>query len=334
MSDPQSNIEVAQRAFVAAVNGDWSTVRTLVHGDVTWHIPGNSPIAGDTIGIDGFVAKVQMLITSGLNVELLNVFASGDQVVTLQRNTAPSNLGGLDILVVNLFTLTEGKLTRMQTFPSDLYALDRFWSGQKTPRSLQPRRQEEFDTYYTSTPAWDIGRPQPALVALRDAGAFRGRVLDVGCGTGEHAILAAERGLVATGIDGSAAAIAQAREKAERRGSGARFVVGDATGLEELGQQWDTVIDTGLFHVFDDDDRARFVESLSAIVPSGGRYFLLCFSDDQPGTVGPRRVSKAELRAAFEANWRIDSIEPARFELTILPDGASAWLACLTRTEQ
>ena len=131
MTDPERNIERVQRAFAAALSGDWSTVASLVHGDVDWHLPGDSPIARDAIGVDAFVAKVQMLFSSGLNVELLNVFASGDQVATLQRNTATSNDGDLDILAVNLFTMTEGKLTRMQTFPSDLYALDRFWSGRQ-----------------------------------------------------------------------------------------------------------------------------------------------------------------------------------------------------------
>jgi ketosteroid isomerase-like protein len=130
MTDPQRNIEQVQRGLAAALSGDWSTLETLVHGDVIWHIPGSSPIAGDAIGIDAFVAMVQKVFSSGLNVDLLNVFAAGDQVATLQRNTATSNDGDLDILVVNIFTMTEGKLTRLQTFPSDLYALDRFWSGQ------------------------------------------------------------------------------------------------------------------------------------------------------------------------------------------------------------
>jgi len=48
---------------------------------------------------------------------------------------------------------------------------------------------------HTVRPPWDIGRPQPAFAALARTGAFRGRILDVGCGTGEHAVLAAQLGL-------------------------------------------------------------------------------------------------------------------------------------------
>jgi cyclopropane fatty-acyl-phospholipid synthase-like methyltransferase len=155
-------------------------------------------------------------------------------------------------------------------------------------------------------------------------------VLDVGCGTGEHALFAAEQGLDATGIDGSPAAVALAQRKAEERGVEARFLVWDATRLEELAEQWDTVIDSGLFHVFSDDDRAQFVGSLSTVVPPGGRYLLLCFSDRQPGFGGPRRVSEAEIRDSFRSGWGIESIKPARFEVT-LPESAAAWLATILR---
>jgi SAM-dependent methyltransferase len=190
----------------------------------------------------------------------------------------------------------------------------------------------EFDaSYKEGTPAWDIGRPQPAFVRLADAGEVRGRVLDVGCGTGEHALLAAGRGLKATGIDAAPTAIRLAREKATQRSVDARFEVWDALDLPAFGEQFDTVLDCGLFHVLDDDDRARFVISLSAVVGPGGRYFLLCFSDKQPGDWGPRRICQEELVHAFAVGWRIDSIEDTVLEITWDPGGARSWLVALTR---
>lgn len=192
--------------------------------------------------------------------------------------------------------------------------------------------QFEFDaSYQEGTPPWEIGRPQPAFARLVDADEVRGRVLDVGCGTGEHALLAAGRGLEATGIDASPTAIRLAREKAERRSLDAHFEVWDALDLPAFGEQFDTVLDCGLFHVLDDIDRERFVSSLSAIMEPGGRYFLLCFSDKQPGDWGPRRVRQDELLLSFTVGWRIDSIEETTLELTWDTEGARAWLAALTR---
>ena len=180
---------------------------------------------------------------------------------------------------------------------------------------------------------WDIGRPQPAFVRLADGGLLRGRVLDAGCGSGEHALLAATRGADAVGVDISPRAIGQARRKAGERGLTVRFEVGDALSLDDLGLTFDTVIDSGLFHVFDDADRARYVTSLASVLPSGGTCYLMCFSDRQPGTMGPRRVSQEELRAAFSDGWSVASIVAEAFEVNpgLGTPTVQAWLATIRR---
>jgi SAM-dependent methyltransferase len=192
-------------------------------------------------------------------------------------------------------------------------------------------RASGFNDAYRDAPPWDIGRPQPAFRALADGGALDGRVLDSGCGTGEHALLAASLGFATTGIDGAPRAIEKANEKARERGIDVRFVVGDVLDLASFEEQWDTVLDCGVFHVFDDEDRALYVESLAAVVPAGGRYFMLCFSDQQPGAAGPRRVSQDEIRAAFADGWHVDSITTSVIETNWQDRSASAWLATITR---
>jgi SAM-dependent methyltransferase len=199
------------------------------------------------------------------------------------------------------------------------------------PGPLRPRRPEDFDAMYTATPPWDIGRPQPAFEALIESGAVRGRVLDVGCGTGEHALMAAASGFGATGIDMAAAAIEQAQAKARNRRLTVRFVVHDALDLVSLGEEYDTVLDSGLFHVFEDPDRARFVEELRRVVVVGGSYQLLCFSDRQPGDWGPRRITQHEIRDSFVEGWRVDSIDAAYFDVNLEPGRALAWQAAITR---
>jgi ubiquinone/menaquinone biosynthesis C-methylase UbiE len=142
--------------------------------------------------------------------------------------------------------------------------------------------------------------------------------------------MAAARGLEAVGVDTTATAIAIAERKAREGGITARFLVHDALHLPVLGEQFDTALDCGLFHVFSDEDRRAFVDSLSAVVRPGGRYFMLCFDERQPGDFGPPRVTQAEIRSGFARGWRVDSIEPAKLENNGGVD-VLAWLACLTR---
>ncbi len=191
-----------------------------------------------------------------------------------------------------------------------------------------------WDSAYEGSPApWDIGRPQAPFVRLADSGLLSGRLLDAGCGTGEHVLLAAAHGADAMGVDLSGLAIARARAKAAERGLTARFEVGDALHLERLGERFGTVIDSGLFHVFDDADRPRYVTSLAAAVEPGGTYYMMCFSDSQPGEWGPRRVREEEIRAAFAGGWEVVSLTRDEFSINPIQgtDVAQAWLAVIRR---
>jgi SAM-dependent methyltransferase len=169
------------------------------------------------------------------------------------------------------------------------------------------------------------------VVRLAEAGYFAGDVIDVGCGTGENAIFLAARGLTVVGIDGAPTAIASARRKAIERVGRVTFEVADALDLGPTGLTVDVALDCGLFHTFTDAERPVYARSLHGILRPGGRAALLCFSDEEPGDMGPRRVSQAEVRATFSSGWAVESIDAERFAARSSELGARAWLARLTR---
>src|SRR5690349_9150718 len=166
------------------------------------------------------------------------------------------------------------------------------------------------DAYKTRTAPWVIGQPQPAIVELQRAGQINSKVLDIGCGTGEHTIMLTRLGYDVLGIDFAPHAVEQARANAAEQGVDARFEVADAMNLgPEPGYQ--TIIDSALFHIFDDADRARYVSGLHTAVRPGGVVHVLALSDAGRG-FGPQ-VSEAQIRGAFGDGWVLEALETTTY---------------------
>jgi SAM-dependent methyltransferase len=210
--------------------------------------------------------------------------------------------------------------------PADPFACRR-------PTSHERNSGLPWDASYHHGPApWDIGRPQPALVRLAAEGGFAGAVLDAGCGTGENALHVASLGFSVLGVDVAETALAIAQEKAAKRGIQVEFVATDVFQLERLGRLFQTVLDCGLFHTFDSDERTQYVASLASVTDHGGTLYVLCFSDIGPES-GPHPVSQEELRTAFNPSvgWNTPAIKPDRIQTRYHDNGAPGWLAMIKR---
>ncbi|WP_330232643.1 class I SAM-dependent methyltransferase [Nocardia sp. NBC_00508] len=212
--------------------------------------------------------------------------------------------------------------------------------------------------YDNDTAPWVIGEPQPAIVELEREGWISGRVLDPGCGAGEHTILLTELGYNVRGIDMSPSAVAYARANAVTQGvPTAAFEVADALTLSDRpdfagdppgsAPAFDTIVDSALFHVFgtEDEARAAYVRSLHAVCKPGGTVHVLALSDAEPG-FGPR-ISDTLIRDSFGDGWTIEDLRPARYrgrvteavtqeaaQLDVAESGqvdVAAWLARIRR---
>jgi SAM-dependent methyltransferase len=207
------------------------------------------------------------------------------------------------------------------------------YSGRQATSHEQRAGQPWDASYLDGPPPWDIGEPQPAILRLAREGAFAGAVLDAGCGTGENALYVASLGLQVLGVDVAETAVSIARAKAADRGIDADFVVADALHLDRLGRVFETVLDCGLFHTFDGDERRGYVASLASVTSRGGELYVLCFSDIGPGTPGPHPISQEELGTAFKLSggWSVASVRPERIQTRFDARRASAWLAKIER---
>jgi len=188
-------------------------------------------------------------------------------------------------------------------------------------------------SYHDGLAPWDTGQPQPAIVRVASEGGFAGAVLDAGCGTGENTLHVAALGLPVLGVDVAETALAIARAKAADRGIEAEFALADALQLERAGRRFETVLDCGLFHTFNGSERPGYVASLASVAGHDATLYVLCFSDDGPGT-GPHPVSRAELKAAFNPGhgWNVAALEPDRIQTRFHDDsGAPAWFATIKR---
>lgn len=182
--------------------------------------------------------------------------------------------------------------------------------------------EERFSRIYLAGPAWEIRQPQPVICRLFQEGHIRGRVLDAGCGTGQNAVWLAMQGCEVIAFDFIEEPLREARALAASNQVQVDFRKADALRLDEWSETFDTVIDSGLYHVFPDPIRPRYVAGLRHVLLPGGRLHLICFSDRQPGTEGPLRIRREILEREFAPpDWQIDTIEECRYGCQQLPNG-------------
>ena len=120
-------------------------------------------------------------------------------------------------------------------------------------------------------------------------------ILDIGCGTGRHAIELAKRGYTVTGIDLSEAQLTKAREKAEKENLKTQFLNHDARNLP-FERQFDAAIMLceGAFPLMETDEMnfeilRNVAKSLKTpgkfiFTTLNGLYRLFHLSDDSPET--------------------------------------------------
>ncbi|GAA0532241.1 2-polyprenyl-3-methyl-5-hydroxy-6-metoxy-1,4-benzoquinol methylase [Rhizomicrobium palustre] len=194
--------------------------------------------------------------------------------------------------------------------------------------------QSGFTQIYAETnPPWDIGKPQPPFIAIENE--IEGPLLDCGCGTGGTAVYFAKRGLAVTGIDFVEEAIARAKTRAAKEGVTVDFQVKDAMTLAQWDKRFVSVIDSGLYHVYEAAQRKAYVQGLAHVLNTNGRLYLFAFAEGPKAPGGG--LSRADIAADFAEGWQIEALDFAPSELNPAYehpehlDGLQMWFAVIRR---
>jgi SAM-dependent methyltransferase len=196
--------------------------------------------------------------------------------------------------------------------------------------------QEGFTRIYAeSCPPWDIGKPQPPFIAVQDQ--ITGPLLDSGCGTGGTSVYFARRGLAVTGIDFVKQAIALAQARAAANEVAVEFLVKDAMTLLTWNRTFASVIDSGLYHIYEPVDRHHYIAGLRHVLQPGGRLFLFAFAEGPAAPGGG--LTRQDIARDFADGWTIERLDHAEGELNPAfehPEQLAdlkMWFAIIRRTE-
>lgn len=145
---------------------------------------------------------------------------------------------------------------------------------------------------------------------------LQGRVLDYGCGIGNLAFAAAERGCSVLALDASPAAISHIQQRAATEALPVQAELADLRDYR-LDQDFDAVVSIGLLMFFDCPTAFKALENLQAHVRAGGIAAITVLVEgttylDMFDTKNHCLFSRTELESRF-AGWRILHSEHSNF---------------------
>jgi SAM-dependent methyltransferase len=166
--------------------------------------------------------------------------------------------------------------------------------------------------YIVGLRVWERRTPPSDLIELIEGptALLPGRALDLGCGSGTDSFYLAQHGWDVTGIDMVPEALALARRRAAAAGVEVHFVLGDVTRVPEVVQgEFKLLFDFGCFHTLPPDQRAAYVDGVSAAAAPGATFLLYGFA--RPPRLAPIHagISLDEVRRRFSGRWEIVSAE-------------------------
>jgi len=129
MSD--QNAQLLQDAYDAFARGDVPAVLQVFADEITWHVPGRSPLSGDYKGheeVVGFFTRSMELSGGTLRIAVDEIVAKGERVIALTTVSAERNGRRWSSPEVHVWRVVDGRAVEFCEYQGDQQTEDEFWS--------------------------------------------------------------------------------------------------------------------------------------------------------------------------------------------------------------
>jgi uncharacterized protein len=121
--------DIAENFLTALRNRDWVLMRSIMINDIIWTLPGTSLISGEAYGVDAVIKRSQLIVSYNLTYGLKNILFGQHGVALSLNNTARRGDLVLEEHLATVFSLSDGKISRIDTYLSDVDMVDAFFIG-------------------------------------------------------------------------------------------------------------------------------------------------------------------------------------------------------------
>ena len=173
---------------------------------------------------------------------------------------------------------------------------------------------------------WESDEVPVELRALTEGAAALppSRALDLGCGTGTHAVYLASHGWQVTAIDNVERALRRARDRAAAQNVTVDWINGDVSVLSQIGlaPTFTLVFDRGCYHGLDDRRRQGYADAVTKLTEPGATLLMWAMAPNRM-PLEPAGTDAAELTARFKG-WKLPGPDQ-RHERDSLSGQANGW---------
>ena len=124
--------DVVRRAHEAFATGDIDAVMALCADEITFHIPGSSPLSGEWAGRERvleFFATAGELSQGTMALSPDEILADGERVVVLTRVHAQRNGRSETFTNAHVMRVVDGQITELREYMGDERREDEFWGS-------------------------------------------------------------------------------------------------------------------------------------------------------------------------------------------------------------